>query len=517
MAIALSLLVALTGVMSMGCEQSKYMKIKRSDWSEDAIGALNNFMEFCGNTSKTYNPNSYVVTDFDNTATFFDSQRIVSFYSLITLRSAVKPDQLKNLMLHDLPQAYDPSACKGYFSGTMSDLADDICTAYQALWNQYGPFSPDWYQGSYADLVLQLKDNDDWKEYVAKSITMFFIVKDTCNDDASMLWTKNFNAGMTKDDVYNIAVGAFDMFANKNPEEITIESPDKPSKTGQVTSSIVAGFSIPPNTYELWETLKSNGFDIWVVSATSIDIVRAAIDYFSLCDYQPGLLAMCNYLDENGVMGGPVCQMNNGTYGSSIDNCPECFGYHCRGSHDWVKTAHSPNAQPQKEGKVNAILNAIYPEYNNTGPQAGFMDSDGDYWMCTEFSDMKLCVCFNQANYPVNSGGGVIDVAALNQRENLRLSLDKAIRDKDTLYVLQGVDKNIPSYKCSLYTKQYGEDEEKLMLNEDNFNLLRHVRDLRYTTDDVINTFTVKTPADKSLVRGVETGFTDSYGGYHCL
>ncbi len=54
------------------------------------------------------------------------------------------------------------------------------------------------------------------------------------------------------------------------------------------------------NIRELWKALDSNGFDVWVCSASCTGAIRAAIDTFGLHDHCTGVLAMTNKTDDDG-------------------------------------------------------------------------------------------------------------------------------------------------------------------------------------------------------------------------
>lgn len=171
-------------------------------------------------------------------------------------------------------------------------------------------------------------------------------------------------------------------------------------------------------------------------------------------------------------------------------------------------------AQTQGYGKIEAIVNAIYPDYKNHGPLAGFMDSTGDFNMCTEFESLKLVTCFNRANRKVTDGGGLIAEIAMYERDTLGYDFSKALENGDTLYLLQGRDENGPrTLRASNKTLLFGETEEKLFFNEENDAELKYMIDNNMTVKDAINKFAVKTNEKSEL--GFRYGFLDEYNGYH--
>jgi soluble P-type ATPase len=72
------------------------------------------------------------------------------------------------------------------------------------------------------------------------------------------------------------------------------------SKAGICEYEWTSGVQVPDNIKELMSVLKNNGIKVYICSASSTDVVRAAIDVWDLHDSVDGLLAMTNKT-ENGV------------------------------------------------------------------------------------------------------------------------------------------------------------------------------------------------------------------------
>lgn len=84
----------------------------------------------------------YVVFDFDNTCSIFDVEEQLAVYQLQVMAFAVKPEELKSVLLTDLIDPDKDLSDFGYGKGSLNDWADDICAAYTKLWESYGPFTP---------------------------------------------------------------------------------------------------------------------------------------------------------------------------------------------------------------------------------------------------------------------------------------------------------------------------------------------------------------------------------------
>ena len=85
------------------------------------------------------------------------------------------------------------------------------------------------------------------------------------------------------------------------------------------------------------------------------------------------------------------------------------------------------------------------------------------------------------------------------------------------MYVLQGRDENgMRTFRNSNKTLILGEKEEKLFKNEDNEKQLQYMIDNKMSTEDIINTFCIKTAADAPENKlGFKYGFCTEFAGYH--
>lgn len=169
-------------------------------------------------------------------------------------------------------------------------------------------------------------------------------------------------------------------------------------------------------------------------------------------------------------------------------------------------------ALPSREGKVEAINNVLVKMYG-CGPLAGFMDAAGDFNFCTEFSSLKMVICYNRANRKITEGAGLVAIAAMYQKEN-NMNLKKANDNNDTLYLLQGRDENgARSLRKSNLTLRFGSTVEKLFANEDNDTLFEYVKNRSLTLKEFFDTFVIYTNAANSVIN-VAYGYLTSYDGY---
>ena len=331
------------------------------DWSVDVRDGLNCFMDDCAGMQ-----NAYVVFDFDNTTSIFDVEEQLAIYQLETMSFALDPEQLPKVLATGLNDTPDQCA-----------WISDISSAYSKLYTAYGPFTPKGLSESMLDTV---HSDPQWLEFATKMRAMYDKVGEWASIDDSYNWILYWFCGMTEKEVYDIAYASHKKYSAVNTSVETWTSPSGlGSSVGQVSVSWTKGVQVSENIRELWKCLDENGIDVWVCSASATDPIRAAIDVWGLHDYCTGMLAMTNVLDENGK------------YVNAYDYENGC-GWYARSGGEWEKMTAPEKAQTQGVGKVEAITNAIAPEYENHGPIAGFMDSTGDYNFCTEFDTLKLVI-----------------------------------------------------------------------------------------------------------------------------
>lgn len=474
--------------------------VERDDWADDVKAAINDFMDLYGHASENYNENSYVVFDFDNTSSIFDIEEQLAIYQLQVMAFAFTPDEITDILLTEVGDHDEDRTELGYGNGSYNDWAADITAAYTYLYEEYGPFSA---AGLDEEAQAEIHADEQWLEFATKIRAMYDLVYDAESASVAYPWVLYWFTGMTQQEVYDLAYASHTYYGALETSTETWTSPDIDSKVGVVEYTWNSGTGVSENIKELWKTLDANGIDVWVCSASAVEPVRAAIDAFGLHDYCTGMVAMTRVLDEDGKF------VNEYDYET---------GYAWFATEDgWEEATENPTkAQTQGVGKVVSIQNALWPIYN-CGPLAGFMDSTGDYNFCTEFASLKLVINFNRASRKVTDGGGVIAELAIYQRDTLGYDLATANEAGDTLYVLQGREENgHRGFRNSNLTMTYGATEEKLFKNEDNQTQLQYMIDNEMTTEEIINTFAMKTAADdENNVLGIKYGFLKEYAGYH--
>ncbi len=472
--------------------------VEHADWSEEVKKAINDFVDTYGKASANYAEGaSYVVFDFDNTTSIFDVEEQLAVYQLQVMAFAFTPEEITDILFTELGDHDEDRTDLGYGNGSYADWVADIAAAYEYLYTTYGPFTA---AGLDEAAQATIQADPQWAEFATKMRAMYDLVYDAESPAVAYPWVLYWFTGMTEQEVYDLAAASHTLYGGVETSEVTWSTPGEGTKVGAVEYTWTSGTGVSENLVELYRVLDENGIDVWVCSASAIDPIRAAVDVYGLHDYVTGVIAMARTLNEEGKY------VNSYDYETG-------YGWLIEDG-EWVKDNVALGAQTQGVGKVEAINAVIYPRYN-AGPLAGFMDSTGDFNFCTEYANLKLVINFNRASRKVTDGGGVIAELAVYQRDTLGYDLATANAAGDTYYVLQGRDEyGLRGLRPSDKTMRYGKDAEILFREDKNDAQLQYMIDNAMTTEDIINTFAVKT-AEEDSVLGFKYGFVSEYAGYH--
>lgn len=171
------------------------------------------------------------------------------------------------------------------------------------------------------------------------------------------LWMPALFSGMTSEELAGLTVESADFWlVSGRIWTETWSSPD-----GKVSTEVLKGLIIPEDSIRLFETLRRNGFGIYICSA-SLEIIVEAM----------------------------AC---NGKYGLGFSP-DEVFGLRMTGDRDEGNILGANGFDPDYsqtflEGKVKCIKELIAPRHCGRAPSLIAGDSSGDYAMLTSFGGMK--------------------------------------------------------------------------------------------------------------------------------
>ena len=386
------------------------VQLESANWDPTVKASINRFLQTYGNQSPTYNPNEkpYAVFDFDNTTSILDMEEQLLIWQLDHLAFAIAPDQMEAVLLTGIPQdklnlTYGANDGDGN-PVQIRDAIHDAAATYKVLYNKHLVTV----HGS--ELSDSAKNLPEYQEFKAKMRWLYDAIGDTMDASVSYPWVTYWFTGMTSDDVYNLAFQCDAYYDNPAQGQTWSKgfyaSPaGMTSKAGAVSVSYKLGVTVTPEIKELYGALAANGIDVWICSASPIDVIRAARDYFKLPGVT-GIVAMTNKKDTDG------------RYINQYD--------------------YDLHAQTQGVVKALTISKVIAPKYNSRGPAFAAMDSQGDFNFCTEYKDTKEVLVVNRQR----SDDAALTAGIAIWQKRHGVTLDIANTAGDTLYVLQGRDEN---------------------------------------------------------------------------
>lgn len=372
-------------------------QLMTGNWAAETRAAMQAVIDANANKGK------YVVFDFDNTTVINDVEEALLVYQIENLAFKIKPDQMYDVLKTQIP---DMNKAVGKNAAdkdvTCEQLATDIVADYQTLHANYKGFGA----GGTQELD-EVRKTDAYLDFSAKLRYMYSAVGDTFDASVSYPWVTYLFTGMTSDEVYALANASHRYWQNYGKwEEVTWTSPEsQPGKAGVISASFLTSVNVTPELRNLYQTLMAAKIDVYVCSASFIDVIRAAA-----CDPYFGL-----NVPEDQVFAMELKKDADGRY------LPE-YNYDFGGEGKY--------AQTQAAGKSTVITNFILPKYNGAGPLMVFGDSAGDYNMMTDFDDTVLGVIFNRYR---KSSDPIWQCA---------VEASKTIGQPNPRFVLQGRDNN---------------------------------------------------------------------------
>lgn len=395
-----------TAVINMSTAEAA---VTSQQWEPSVKVGINDFLAAYGNKSANYQTGqSYAVFDFDNTTSIMDVEEQLQIWQLDHLAFAIQPNQMEQVLLTGIP-ADKLDATYGAQDGdgnqvTIRNAIKDAAAAYGRLYSKGFVKT----QGSEPSTALQ--NNADYQEFRAKMRWLYDAIGETMDASVSYPWVTYWFTGMTPQQVYDLAIACDSYYGDpakgQSWSKGSYESPaNLNSQAGPVKISYKLGITVTPEIKELYENLADNGIDCWVNSASPVDVVKAAVDYFQVPGVK-GVVAMTNKLDKN-------------------DKYINAYDYDL-------------HAQTQGVGKAETIDKIIAPQYQEHGPLFAAMDSQGDFNFCTEYKDTKAVLILNRKR----SDDAALCAGIAHWQQQNNITLAKANAAGDTLFLLQGRNEN---------------------------------------------------------------------------
>ena len=347
--------------------------LPEDNWEPAVYEALTDMIARDGIQSANYDPQCrpYAVFDYDNTTIINDITLTLMIYQIENLRYAFPPERAFECFTSGLPDLDLVLDGPGMSARV---LAEDIASDYKAL-------------NSMLQTGMELEQIHTTEEYLdfrAKLEALNEGVENSFDYGTMILWQPSLFSGMSRDELQQLTRESVDYWmAQDSLSKELWESPD-----GKVSAEITKGLVLPMESIHLYKTLKDNGFDVYICSASLEAIVE-----LMACSPEYGL-------------------------GLSAD---KVFG---------IRLDDENYDQTFMEGKTACINKLIAPQHGGRAPSLVAGDSNGDYAMLTAFDDLSVGLIFDCKR----SG----QIAALVEKANTNMAVGTSTRP---IYVVQPRDR----------------------------------------------------------------------------
>ena len=397
----------------------KETKLKALNWAPNTYEALNRMIEKNSVNNQDYNIRSkpYAVFDFDNTTAMNDIQEAVLIYQLENLRFKMTPQQLDAALKTEVPKGYFTDEFKNSKGEKLNIdiVAEDCVTSYTWLYNNYKELG-----GNGKKSLAEVKKSPEYTDFITKVRYLYDAIGGTFSADISYPWVTYLFTGMTSEDVQKLAEDSTDYWLMRNDyKKVTWTSPkERAGKAGIVSVTYKTGLRIMPEMTNLYNTLMDNGIEVYVCSASFIDVIAVAATNpkYGLNVKRSNVFAMQLKTDDKGRY------INQYDYNNYF--------------------------QTQGAGKSKTIDKFIRPNHGGKGPILVAGDSDGDYNMLSDYKDMQVGLIINRVK------GGPIGELSKKAADSMGKS--------NAVYYLQGRNENTGLFIPTEKTILLGSKEEKL-------------------------------------------------------
>jgi phosphoserine phosphatase len=371
-AVALSMSLGLAGCAGTGTSGTQATAAKQAlkltpyNWDSFNRAQLDNFIATYGNASASYNPDKrpYVVFDWDNTSVFLDIEEAALIYQLENLVFGATPAQLEKAIRMNIS---DKNFSKDFNNAAgqavnIDKIAPDIVASYTWLYNNY--------QGLKGGKSLEeVKKSPHYANFITKVRYLYEAIGDTFDHAVSYPWVTYLFTGMTEAEVRKLTRDTVAWQLKQPVESVKWTSPASlPGKAGVVSISWKNGLRLLPEMQELYDVLRRSGFDVYVCSASFIDVIKE-------------------------ISSNPEYKYNN----------PENMAYAMELERDangrLMTEFRKGYDQTQGKGKTKTIERFLVSRYGY-GPLLIAGDSEGDQNMMGDFADTKIVLIINRLRSP---------------------------------------------------------------------------------------------------------------------
>ena len=339
------------------------------NWDPFNKAQITKLINTYGKTGNSWNELKppYVVFDWDNTSIFLDIQEATLIYQLENLVFGCTPDELDTMLQSGIAAGalLDDTNLAGERIA-FENIAADIRESYTWLYQNYRQL------GGGGSLPLDVvKKSLHYVNFIVKVRFLYDAVYNTFTAGVAYPWVTYLFAGLDSSLVRDMTYNTVIWQKSQPIEQVTWTSPgpvELPGQhAGQVRVSWKNGLRLVPEMQELYTMFREAGFDVWICSASFVDVVKeiSSNPEFGYNNPASHVLAMELERDANGKIL-PV-------FRKGFD-------------------------QTQGPGKTKAIIRFLAGPSGRYGYDPIFVagDSEGDQYMLSDFKGMIIGLIINR-------------------------------------------------------------------------------------------------------------------------
>lgn len=205
------------------------------------------------------------VFDWDNTSVFLDVEEATIVYQLSELRFGATPAELEQALWAGVPRRPFTSEFRNA-AGDILDVdrvAADVLSSYTWLYE-------------HRSLPLeQRKQTPQYQDFTTKYRYLYDALDGSFGAPVSYPWITFFFTGLKPAEVRTLVRDAVRWQLEQPIGKVTWSSPPElPGRAGQVSVTWRNGLRLLPEMQNLQRTLREEGFEVWICTASLSDVIR---------------------------------------------------------------------------------------------------------------------------------------------------------------------------------------------------------------------------------------------------
>ena len=391
--------------------------ISPGKWAPNTLKSLQKLIDENGIKSPNYNPSKkpYAVFDWDNTSVMNDMEESLYMFQVENLAFKLTPAEFSAILRKNIPEGKDEFG-KDYNNAagetvTFSAVASDLDSDYKFIYENYVGMNG-------LQSLADIQKTAEYQDFRAKMWYVYDAIDDTYGNKVSYTWVLFFFKNMTTAEVQALADKSNEFNLGSAIGKVKWVSPAiLPGKAGVVGVSHWTGLRVTEGIADLMATLRDNGIDVFVCTASLEDVIAVIATY-----------PKYGYNVSPANMIGMRLEKINDVYQDLYKK-------------DWPQVA--------EPGKTVAIKRVV-ADKRGYGPILVAGDSNGDWNMMTEFPDVKRILIVNRLKSGKKIGALSAEAAA-------------TIGKPDAKVLLQGRNENTGLWIPTEKMIKLGKDTEALI------------------------------------------------------